>query len=98
MYSFIRRCTWSNRRHEAGYSVLSRSKIQVSISPSGQRSCLVVYAIDASEGLAAADQRAGAFREQFEQDCMRHASVQDHGGFDAAIDRAETGFDFGDHA
>src|ERR1043166_3883452 len=98
MYSFMRTCTWSSRRQEAGYRVLAELKTQVSISPSGQRSCLVVYAINASEGLAAADQRAGAFREQFEQDCMRHASVEDDSGFDAAIDRAKAGLDLGDHA
>src|SRR5207249_8696040 len=98
MYSFMRRCTCSNRRHEAGYSVLSRSKIQVSMLPSGQRSCRVVYAIAAYSCSAAADQSAGALGEQLEQDRMRHPPVEDHRGLDAALDRVEAGLDLRDHA
>src|SRR5439155_21316866 len=98
MYSFMRCCTWSNRRHEAGYSVLSRSKIQVSMLPSGQRSCRVVYAIAAYLCSAAADQGAGTLGEQFEQDRMWHPPVEDHRGLDAALDRVEAGLDLRDHA
>src|SRR5438128_75146 len=97
MYSFMRCCTWSNRRQEAGYSVLSRSKIQVSMLPSGQRSCRVVYAIIACLR-SAADQGAGAFGEQLEQDRMRHPPIEDHRRLDAALDRVEAGLDLRDHA
>src|ERR1700732_127049 len=98
MYSFMRCCTWSNSRQEAGYSVLSRAKFQVSMLPSGQRSCRVVYAIAAYMCLAAADQGAGAFGEQFQQDRVRHPPVENDRGLDAALDCVEAGLDLRDHA
>jgi len=45
------------------------------------------------------DQRAGAeLGEQFEQDRVRHLAVEDHHAFDAALERVDAGFDFGNHA
>src|SRR5580704_18700387 len=98
MYSFMRCCTWSNSRQEAGYSVLSRSKIQVSMLPSGQRCCRVVYAIVAYMCLAAADQGAGALGEQLEQDRVRHPSIEDDRPLGAVVDGVEAGLDLRDHA
>src|SRR5580704_10954291 len=98
MYSFMRCCTWSNSRQDAGYSVLSRSKTQVSISPSGQRSCRVMYAIAAYLGSAPADQGTGAFGEQLEQDGVRYPSVEDDCPLSSAVDGVEAGLDLRDHA
>src|SRR5436190_18366539 len=86
---------WSKSLQEAGYSVLSRSKIQVSMLPKTRSP-----AAGTASPLAGPDQRSGprAVGEQFEQDRVRHAAIENHGGVDPAIDRLQAGFDLWDHA
>src|ERR1700720_1698081 len=89
----MRAWIWSKSRHEEGYSVLSRSKIQVSISTNGRpRMEFIRYR------LAGPDQCSCAFGEQLEQNRVPHPSVDDDRRLYPAVNRVETGFDFGDHA
>src|SRR6185437_5072835 len=46
---------------------------------------------------AAANQRSRALGEQFQQNGMRHAAIDDDRSLDAALDGVETGLDLRDH-
>src|SRR5438105_2871154 len=98
MKRVMRAWIWSKSRQEEGYSVLSRSKIQVSISTKGRPRLEIIRAEIIQVRLAGPDQRSGAFGEQLEQNRVPHSAVDDDRRVDPAIDGVETGFDFGDHA
>src|ERR1700736_221891 len=93
MNPVMRAWIWSKNRQEEGYSVFSRSKIQVSTPTNGRPRMEFIRC-----RLAGPDQCSCAFGEQLEQNRVPHPAIDDDPRLDPADDRVETGFDFGDHA
>src|SRR6516225_11278312 len=95
MKRVIRAWIWSKSRHETGYSVLSRSKIQVSISLKGRPPAAGIEI-----ALAGTDQgsRTRGVGKQLEEDGVRHPPVEDYRRLDPSVERLEAGLDLGNHA